>query len=408
MNNILGIISEYNPFHNGHVSHILQSKELCNADCTVCIMSGNFTQRGTPAIVDKWSRAKMALSNGIDIVIELPVIYSIASAEHFAYGAIKILDSLGIIDFLSFGSECGKLDVLDEIATVLHEQPKSYVTLLKHELSKGVSFPRARENALLIYLNDVRRYANILSNPNNILGIEYLKALKKIKSSITPFTVKRDFAPHNSTIGFGNYASSSAIRQMLITEDDIKPFIPYETYELLKSCINYGKVVLDLSSFEKQIIYILRKMSVEEIANLPDVSEGLENKIKNAANECNTIKELINIIKSKRYTETRIQRIVLYALLGITKQTLSDLYKISPYVRILGMNDKGKEFLSLLKYKNFKLPIITSVKEFLDNNNSTSLRNMLAIDILATNIYTLGFDHEPYANLDFTKKLVIL
>lgn len=408
MDNILGIISEYNPFHNGHVSHILQSKELCNADCTVCVMSGNFTQRGTPAIVDKWARTQMALSNGVDIVIELPVIYSIASAEHFAYGAIKILDSLGIVDFLSFGSECAKLDVLDEIATVLHEQPKSYVTLLKHELSKGVSFPRARENALLIYLNDVRRYANILSNPNNILGIEYLKALKRIKSPITPLTIKRDLAPHNSTIGFGNYASSSAIRKMITNEDNIKPFVPDETYEILKNCINYGKVVLDLSAFEKQIIYMFRKMSIEEIANLPDVSEGLENKIKNAANEANTIKELINIIKSKRYTETRIQRIALYALVGITKQTLSDLYKVSPYIRILGMNDKGKEFLSLLKYKNFKLPIVTSVKEFLDTNKSKALRDMLAIDILATNIYTLGFDHEPYANLDFTKKLVIL
>lgn len=195
---------------------------------------------------------------------------------------------------------------------------------------------------------------------------------------------------------------------MLSKEEDIKPYIPYETYEVLVNCAKYGKIVLDLSSFEKEIIYTLRKMSTIEIANLPDVSEGLENKIKNAANECNTVKELINIIKSKRYTETRIQRVLLYALLGITKQTISELYKVSPYIRVLGMNNKGKEFLSLLKYEHPKLPIITSVKEFLDTNKSKVLRDMLAIDILATNIYTLGFDHEPYANLDFTKKLVIL
>lgn len=404
----LGIIAEYNPFHNGHMSHILQSKDLCGADCTVCVMSGSFTQRGTPAIVDKWSRSQMALSNGIDIVIELPTIYSIASAEHFAFGGVKILDSLGIVDFLSFGSECGKLEILEEIANVLHEEPKEYVTLLKHELSKGISFPKARENALLIYLNDIRRYANILSNPNNILGIEYLKALKKLKSSITPLTVERVNSLHNSKMAFGNYASSSAVRDMISKEKNIKPYIPYETYEVLEDCLNYGRFVLDLSAFEKEIIYTLRKMPVEEIANLPDVSEGLENKIKNAANECNTIKELINIIKSKRYTETRIQRVVLYALLGITKQTISDLYKITPYIRVLGMNDKGKEFLSLLKYEKPKFPIITSVKDFLDNNKSKALRDMLAIDILATNIYTLGFDHEPYANLDFTKKLVIM
>lgn len=195
---------------------------------------------------------------------------------------------------------------------------------------------------------------------------------------------------------------------MIAKEDNIKPYIPYETYEVLQDCLNYGKVIFDLSTFEKEIIYILRKMPLSDIANLPDVSEGLENKIKNAANDCNTVKELINIIKSKRYTETRIQRIILCALLGITKQTISELYKVSPYIRILGMNAKGKEFLSLLRYEYPKLPIVTSVKDFLDTNKNKSLRDMLAIDILATNIYAIGFDHEPYANLDFTKKLVII
>lgn len=408
MSNVLGIIAEYNPFHNGHMLHLLQSKDLCGTDCTVCVMSGNFTQRGTPAIVDKWTRAQMALSNGVDIVIELPVIYSIGSAEHFAYGSVRLLDCLGLVDFISFGSECGRLEILEELATVLYEEPKDYIILLKHELDKGLSYPRARENALLMYLNDIRRYANILSSPNNILAIEYLKALKKLKSSMIPVTVERNSAPHNSELVFGHYASSSAIRQMFVKEENIKPYIPCETYELLEDCMKYGKVVSDLSVFEKEIIYMLRKMSLSEIASLPDVSEGLENKIKNAASECNTVKELINIIKSKRYTETRIQRILLYALLGINKQTLSELYKLTPYVRILGMNQKGKEFLSLLKYEHPKLPIITSVKDFLDSNKNKGLYNMLALDILATNIYTLGFDHEPYANLDFTKKLVIL
>lgn len=195
---------------------------------------------------------------------------------------------------------------------------------------------------------------------------------------------------------------------MLAREETVTSFIPYETYELLEDCLKYGKVVFDLSVFEKEIIYSLRKMSVSDIANLPDVSEGLENKIKTAANECNTIKELINIIKSKRYTETRIQRVLLYALLGITKPVLTELYKQTPYIRVLGMNSKGKEFLSLLKYEHPKLPVITSVKDFLDTTKNKNLRDMLSLDILATNIYTLGFDHEPYANLDFTKKLVIL
>lgn len=407
MSNVLGIIAEYNPFHNGHAFHLLESKKSCDADTVVCIMSGNFTQRGMPAIVDKWARSQMALENGVDMVIELPAIYSTASAEHFAEGSIKILNSLGV-DYLSFGSECGDINILEEISNVLCSEPKEYTTLLKHELSKGISFPKARENALLIYLNDIRRYANVLSNPNNILGIEYLKALKKAKSSIVPITIERNTAMHNSDIVVGNIASSSSIRKMVLKGENYRPYIPYETFEILNDCIKYGKLVCDLSVFEKQIIYSLRKMSVEEIANIPDVSEGLEHKIKNAANECNTARELINIIKSKRYTETRIQRILIYSMLGITKQVVADLYKVTPYIRILGMSEKGKNYLSMLTGEAPKLQFITSAKDFMDNSKNKNLRQMFSIDVLATNLYTLGFDNEPYANLDFTKKLITI
>ena len=407
MGNVLGIVAEYNPFHNGHAFQLMESKKACNADTVVCIMSGNFTQRGTPAIVDKWARTQMALENGVNMVIELPTIYSVASAEYFAEGSIKILNSLGI-DFLSFGSECGSIKILEEFADVLYNEPKEYTNLLKRELSKGVSFPKAREKALLIYLADVRRYANVLSSPNNILGIEYLKALRKLNSKIVPMTIERDSAMHNSDVVVGNIASSSAIRSMIAKEEKFRSYIPFETFEILDNCIKYGKIIYDFSAFEKQIICILRRMSVEEIANIPDVTEGLENKIKNAANECNTVRELINIIKSKRYTETRIQRILLCSMLGITKDAISDLYKVNPYIRILGMDKKGKEFLSLSTYEHPKLKFITSAKDFLYKNKNKQLRQMFSIDVLATNLYTLGFDNEPYANLDFTKKLIIV
>ena len=171
MENVVGIVAEYNPFHNGHLYHLNESKKQVDADYSVCVMSGNFTQRGDTAIIDKWSRTKMALQNGIDLVIELPLIYSISSAENFAYGSMNILDSLGIVNYVSFGSEVGDLDVLNSIAQILCTEPKEYVSLLNHELSKGISFPKAREKALLMYLNDIRKYANVLSNPNNILGI---------------------------------------------------------------------------------------------------------------------------------------------------------------------------------------------------------------------------------------------
>lgn len=192
MATVVGIIAEYNPFHNGHKYHLEKSKQIAHADYTIAVISGNFVQRGNVSLVDKWTKAEMALKNGVDLVIELPTIYSISSAENFAYGAIKTLDALNIVDYVSFGSETYDLNILNKIADIFYYQPSEYVSLLNHELSKGISFPKARENAILMYLNDIRTYANILSSPNNILGIEYLKALKRTRSQIAPINIQRE------------------------------------------------------------------------------------------------------------------------------------------------------------------------------------------------------------------------
>lgn len=191
MENVLGIIGEYNPFHNGHLYHLNESKKVTNSNYTVAIISGNFVQRGNVSVVDKWTKAKMAILNGIDLVLELPTIYSISSAENFALGAIKTLNSLKLVDTVSFGCELNDLSLLKEFANILTEEPEEFKSLLSHELSKGISFPKARENALLMYLNDLRKYANVLSSPNNILAIEYLKALNLTKSTLEPVAVKR-------------------------------------------------------------------------------------------------------------------------------------------------------------------------------------------------------------------------
>jgi len=191
MDNVLAIIGEYNPFHNGHLYHLKESKEKTHTDYTIAIMSGNFVQRGNAAILDKWTRAKIAILNGVDLVIELPCIYSISSAENFAMGAIKILNSLKIVDSVSFGTEIDDITILEEFADILTDEPAEYKSLLSHELSKGISYPKARENALLMYLNDIRKYANILSSPNNILAIEYLKAMNLTNSEIFPVSIKR-------------------------------------------------------------------------------------------------------------------------------------------------------------------------------------------------------------------------
>lgn len=407
MSKILAIVAEYNPFHNGHLYQLQKSKKLINPDYSICIMSGNFVQRGDTSIIDKWSKAEAAIKCGMDLVIELPVLYSISSAENFAEGALKILDAFGNDVTISFGSECGDLETLNSIANVLYDEPKEFTTILTHELSKGLSYPKARENALLLYLNDVRKYANVLSDPNNILGIEYLKAIKRLKSKVTPLTIKRIDAGYNSLKIKDRLASATAIRNLIKNNEDVKKLMPAPSYNILTENIKHGKIVNDFSVFEKEIIYTLRKMSVQEIANLRDVSEGLENLIKQAANSCNNLEDLINSIKSKRYTRSRIQRILLYSILNITKKDIQDSYKIKPYIRVLGASQRGKILLSQISNPKAKYPVITSVKKFMDNNNNKILKNMLEKDILATNLYTLGYEYDSKANLDYTKKLII-
>ena len=418
MSKVLGIIAEYNPFHNGHLYHLEASKKLTGADYTVAIISGNFTQRGSTSIVDKWSKTKMALENGIDLVIELPVLYSISSAENFADGAIKILNSLGIVDYLSFGAETSDISILNNIANILYSEPEEYKKLLSIELEKGLSFPKARENALLDYIksnilennkSDFENYRKVLSSPNNILGIEYLKALKKYKSLIKPVCISRFKAEYNSSNFSENIASATAIRELIKNKnfDTIKTVIPLESSSVLMNCINSGCVVPDLNCFEKEIIYTLRKMSIKEIANLPDVSEGLEFSIKKAANSCNNINDFLDIVKSKRYTITRLQRILLYALLGISKEDMQLSKKVEkPYIRVLGFNDNGKKLVSEIATKNPELKLITSVKKFVDSNSNKDLQIIFDKDILATDVYSLAFENNSLANLDFKNSVI--
>ena len=408
MDAVLGIIGEYNPFHNGHLHHLNESKKITGANYTVAVISGNFVQRGNVALIDKWSRAKMAILNGVDLVLELPCIYSISSAENFASGAIKILNSLKIVDAVSFGSEINDMSVLKEFATILTEEPDEYKSLLAHELSKGISFPKARENALLMYLNDIRKYANVLSSPNNILAIEYLKALQISESTIEPVSIKRKGPGYNSNMVVDNLASGTAIRRFIENRNfySLDKVLPQVSYDILSDAIKKGHYVSGLERFEKEIIFTLRRMTIAEIANLPDVSEGLENSLKNAANSCNNLAEFRRLVKSKRYTQTRIDRILLYALLGFTKDDMEDSKKVDPYIRVLGFNSKGEELLSEICKENKKLQVVTSVKNFMSTCRNKKLLMMLEKDIQATNTYTLGYEYDSFSNLDYTTKLI--
>ena len=413
-NRVLGIIAEYNPFHNGHMYHLQKAKAQSGAQYCICVMSGNFVQRGNTSIVNKWKKAEMALLNGVDLVIELPTIYGVASAEGFSLGAIKLLNNLKIVDAISFGTETSDFAALNNISSIVNEEPMKYKSILNSELKKGLSFPKARENALMLYLNDNKRYDNILNTPNNILAIEYLKALKKIKSTIQPIPVKREKVYYNDNVIVDEFASATAIRKLLKNEEfsEIRKVVPKSTYQILEKETELGNVVLDLSRYEKEIIYNLRRMTVSEIAELPDVNEGLEHSLKNAANYSNDITNLINIVKTKRYTVTRIQRILICALLGITKRDVGMAKKAEPYIRVLGFNEKGKELISRINKQNPKATVITSVKKFQDKNNNNKnskiYKRLLDIDIFSTNVYTMACKSESLANLDYTKNMVIL
>lgn len=410
MDKVLGIVAEYNPFHNGHLYQLNYSKKITNSKYSVAVISGNFTQRGSTSLIDKWSKAEIAIKNGIDLVIELPLLYSISSAENFADGAVKILNSLGIVDYISFGTESGDISSLKTISDILVSEPEKYKSFLTAELNMGLSFPKARENALSMYFHNSKVNANILSSPNNILGVEYLKALKKYNSSIIPLTLKRTSVDYNETTYKNDIASSTAIRNIVKNKkfDILSKVIPQGSFSLINENIKNGHIVPDLSVFEKEIIYNLRKMSIKDISNLPDVNEGLEYLIKKAVNSCNTIDELLSNIKSKRYTITRLQRILLYSLLEITKDDMDISKKITPYIRILGFNNNGKYLLSKIAKENPNLEIITSVKKFLDSSNNYYSKKLLKKDILATNIYTLGYAKNSNGNLDYTHKIIVI
>lgn len=405
MENVLGIVAEYNPLHNGHVYHIQNAKERAKAEYVVLIMTGNFTQRGNTSIVDKWEKTRMALKNGVDLVIELPTIYSISSAENFADGAIKLLNELRFISHISFGMEEEDIILINNIASVMTNEPKEYKNYLKEALKEGDSYPKAREKALIKYLND-SKYENVLNGSNNILAIEYLKALKRQKSNIIPIGIKREKVFYNSNKIIDEFASSTGIRNLLLSKqiEEVIKVVPASTFNILYENIKDGTFTFDLKDLSKPIIYKFRNMTKEEIRELPDVSEGLENLIKESVEKTNNLVELINLIKNKRYTQTRIQRILLYGLLGISKKDMEMSKKAAPYIRVLGCNRQGKRLLSEIDRDK----LITSVKDYenKNKNKSKNLKRMLEIDKNATNMYTIAFKENSKCNLDYTKPLI--
>lgn len=405
--NVTGIVVEYNPLHNGHLYHINKTKALTGCDCLVAVMSGNFVQRGEPALVNKWVRTEMALKSGIDLVLELPFIYSVSSAEGFAFGAVSTLNSLGFISSICFGSEAEDIGLLKQIARILVCEPEEYKTILRSFLGDGISYPLARQRALIEYckinnpeLCSDKELSIVLSSSNNILGIEYLKAIYGLSSKITPLSIRRINNRYNESSLTGAISSATSIRKN-IEDADIAYAVPDYVYNILQKERSQGRCPLTLSDFSDLILYKLRNSKPSDIENLLDVGEGLENKIIKGAEYSSNIDELISYIKNKRFTTTRIQRILLYALFDVTKDAKEKIKSPVKYIRVLGFNERGKMLLREAK-ETSSIPIIT--------NPSQKDSKLLEYDIKSTDIYVLGYKNpmSKSAKQDFKTSPIML
>ncbi len=390
---VLGIIAEFNPFHNGHYNLIKEVRKQHDFDSIICVMSGSFVQRGEPAICNKWARAQMALQGGADLVIELPFCFATRSAYYFAKGALQLLELTGVVTHLAFGSENNDIQVLDQVADLLHDESDEYKIILKEFLAQGLSYPLARSKALQKYCPDNPAMASLLLGSNNILGIEYLKVLKELDSAIIPLTIERRGSSYHST-DLSEYASASAIRKALYNNtplEEIQLAMPLATKQILGKEIEQGRAPSHIDTFDNLLLYKLRTMNAKEIGDLYDVTEGLEERIRDKALSCTNVEELKPAIKTKRYSLTKINRILLYSLFNLTKDLAVELDNNGPqYHHVLGFNTQGQKLLQDINY-NSKIPVLNRGKDVkaLYNQKDTPAGRMIHLDVMSTNVYNL-------------------
>ena len=339
----VGIIAEFNPFHNGH-KFILETAKSITNERIVAIMSGAFVQRGGTAVTDKLTRARMALSNGADLVIELPVTFSHNTAQKFAMGAVGTLKATGIIDTLAFGSESGDISSTQKAADILSDEPAEVSEKIKELMSDGISYPVARQTAYEGYFN-----TDILSDPNDILAVEYLRACNILGADFKPLAIKRTGTGHDSDTVTKSIASATEIRRRVSTGENFSDFMPSSEFE-----------VYDSRQLDTAVISNLRLISPETLSNISEIAEGIENKFIAASRDVCNVEDLCMAVKSKRYTLSRIRRIAYSSLIGLTK----DIADLSPsYIRVLGANDNGRALLREMKDKA-TLPVITKPADY--------------------------------------------
>lgn len=419
----VGIIAEYNPFHNGHKFHIEKAKELTGADCAIVIMSGDFVQRGEPACIDKYARVEAALQNGADAVFELPHYYALGNAEHFAMGAVAMLDKLGITDAICFGSECGDVKPLHEIAEVLSEEPLSYQTVLKAGLKKGMTYPAASAAALIAHFND-EAINDTISQPNNILGIYYMKALLTRGSSIKPYTLLRhgnhyhDNQLNDDDISNANVSertqilsSALSIRNSLDASGnalaDLSAHMPDSAYSILQQ--KYGisfPIVSD--DFTEILGYRLLNEREHGFADYIDVSDNLSDRIVNEFSRYTSLSDFCNLLKTKDFTYARVNRALMHIMLGMHNDTLAEYIRNDyiAYARLLGFKNDSSKLLTAIK-EHASVPLISKLADA-KNTLSQKAYAMLQEDVYASHVYQLAVAskfHTTVSN-EYTCKIV--
>lgn len=391
-----GIIAEYNPFHNGHKFHIEETKRKTGADCIVVVMSGDFVQRGEPAVFNKWVRAEAAIRNGADLVVELPVVYSCSGAEFFAGGAARVLCAPGVVDYISFGAEAGALDGLRAAAKFFDDESRALSENIKKNLKAGMSYAAARSRAAAE--SGMGEYAEIVSEPNNILAVEYIKQLNRLEkagwSVPKAVVIKRKSAGYYEQNPDEGIAGAGKLRNLMRDGVDINGYLP--------------KSIEEVPCFSEQafelIVYRLLTDDPEKISQIDGVIEGLENRAIRAAKDAIDMESLINLIKSKRYSRTSIQRMLMKILLGISKSDMKDFQTNDKvYLRVLGFSDKGAELIRRIKKQDRPdVTVITNINR--QRLEDPITRRMLEYDIRASEIYDLINYARAGVNSDYRMK----
>ena len=421
---VLGVIVEYNPFHNGHLYHLEKARELVKPECVVAVMSGNFTQRGEPAIVDKFARAEIALRNGVDLVLELPLVYSIQDAGGFARGSIGILHKLGYVTDIVFGSETADLNSMWKVSEVLFEQPDPFPSLIHRELKKGLSFPNARKMALREYFK--MKYGDpeiikVVESSNDILGIEYLNSILYYNSKINVNLVKRVGASYSDDRYRGRFSSATSIRKEIRKGNlNVLDELPPWSSRIMKREFEYGRGPMFYDDFSKLLLGLMRTMRRDDFKRFYGFSEGLDERFHRFSKMASNIVEFTEMVKTKRFTLSRIRRLSWYPLFKMEKRFVEKSNKLGPqYLRILGFTERGREFLAYVK-KRIKIPLVSTpslyreiLKEILKREDDFEVDQSLYLeqferDLIATNVYSLHFKNEEYRKGERDMKLKVL